>query len=210
LLGALGPEAVSVELSFLGLRWREQNSAILLQRLERLVRSLPPGRRNHHRIRLIRETLRIPFEFTAARAYADRHGLPCHLVDLNRISRENLPLFDSEIVNPKNLGIVVREEDRRLPDIIGVEQRRAARCLRGELSLAEAGVRTDWNHAPGRLREAFLACRIRKLAAHYGTMVHVGGWVHLMEDREGRSLASLLVDLSPDKVLLGDPSPGPA
>jgi hypothetical protein len=160
-------------------------------------------------VQLIRETLRIPFEFSACRTYARSYGVPCHLVDLNWISREHLPLYESEVLTLENLTAIADTEDRSLHEVIEAARRRAARCIGGEMSLVEAGVRADWESERGRRRETFLACRIRKIAAFHPRVVHVGGWIHLVEDREGKSLASLLRDLSPTKVLLGDSSPRP-
>jgi hypothetical protein len=54
-------------------------------------------------------------------------------------------------------------------------------------------------------RDRWMAAQIRRLLAARcgGHLVHVGGWVHLVEDARGETLYSLLADLAPQRLLLG-------
>ncbi len=203
LLESRRPDAMTVELSPLGLLWREARSREMLQRLDELVNRLPPNGRGHHQLQLIREALRIPFEFSASRRYAGRHGVPLHLVDLNWVSREHLPWYESEIITSHNLKALLEEPERSLAALMNSEYRRAAACLARGLSREDKESAT-WEEAKGRRRERFLACRVRSVAERHRRVTHIGGWVHLVYDSEGHSLASLLRDLVPQRRLLAE------
>jgi hypothetical protein len=197
---------MTVELSPLGLVWREARSRELLQRLDELVRRFLPGGGGHYQLQLIREALSIPFEFAASRSYAERHAIPLHLVDLNWVSDEHLPRYESEILTPDNLRALSAEPARSLVALVSREYRRAAACLAQGLSRQDKESAT-WEDAKGRRRERFLACRVRSVAERHCRVTHIGGWVHLMCDEGGHSMANLLRDLQPEMLLLGAPRP---
>jgi len=207
LLESLRPDAMTVELSPLGLVWREARSRELLQRLDELVRHFPPGGRGHDQVQLIREALRIPFEFSASQSYAGRHGVPLHLVDFNWVSREHLPWYESEIITSHNLKALLEEPARSLAARVNKEYRRAEACLAQGLSKKDKESAT-WEEANSRRRERFLACRVRSVAERHRRVTHIGGWVHLVCDAEGHSLASLLREIEPQRLLLGAERPG--
>jgi hypothetical protein len=54
-------------------------------------------------------------------------------------------------------------------------------------------------------RDRWMAAQIRRLLAprRGAHLVHVGGWVHLVEDAQGETLYTLLADLAPQRLLLG-------
>jgi hypothetical protein len=75
--------------------------------------------------------------------------------------------------------------------------------------------RALWNHPPAtgstipeetREREAYMAGEIRRLMEENrkGKILHVGGWEHLVEARQGYSLLARLEDLKPRRILLED------
>jgi hypothetical protein len=203
LLAELKPEAICLEMSPLGLVWRETQGPILKKRLARLLQSLPIGKRAHPHVQMIGAALGLPFEFLAARAHARRKRLPLHLVDLNWISREHLALYGSDIVTAKNLAILVQADDLSLEERVTREYRTASDLLSGGGRL-RPGISPKVHDGASRLRERFLACRIRLVASRHRRVVHVGGWSHLIEDPEGRSMASHLKDLSPRRMLLSE------
>lgn len=208
ILQEIRPEALGVELSPLGLLWRETRSSELLGRLEELLQELPLSARAHAELRLIAEALRLPFEYLACAEYASRHGIPLHLMDLNWVSREELPRYEEEILNRENLEALLFGTRASLEERILSAYARAHRCLNLGGSLQEVGLKAPWSAGRGILRERFLACRVRNMAKRYGVFVYVGGWVHLAEDPLGCSLACLLRDLQPTKILLRSPGQG--
>jgi hypothetical protein len=203
LLEQLSPDALSVEFSPLGLLWRETNGTTLLQRLDALLQDLPAERRDHYQAQLVREALRVPFEFLACREYGEEHALPVHCVDLNRISREHLPLYEKEILTRENLMSTTSTQGRPLAQMIDEEYRTAAGRLAGDtLGL---WIPYPWKDDFGRARERFLGCRVRQILMRHDRVVHVGGWTHMVLDQGDRSLASLLRDFTPRRVLLRVP-----
>lgn len=200
LLESLQPEAITVELSPLGLLWRETRGRGLLGALDSLGRRLSLADPRGH-LELVSEGLKVPFEFTASLAYSERHGAALHLLDLNWVSLRHLPLYESEVLTEENLMLLGEVPSARVRVVVERAYRRAARCL------AEGPGRWEketaiWEEATGRQRERLFACRLRRLAQRYEGLIHVGGWVHLIQDHEGLSLANLLRDLSPARILL--------
>ncbi len=205
LLQEIRPQAVGVELSPLGLRWREAKSGKLLGKLEELLDGFPAPARAHPEIRLIAEALRLPFEYLACADHTSSRGIPLHLTDLNWISREELPRYEEEILRRENLAALLSRGSICLEKRVLAAYARACRCLNSGCSLQEVGIRAPWLQKRGLLREVFLACRISNLANRYDIFLHVGGWVHLVDDPLGLSLAGLLRDLQPRKILLRKP-----
>lgn len=196
------PRALGLEFSPLGLLWRETKSQELLAKLEELLGEYPASTRAHADVRLIAEALRLPFEYQICLDYASKQDVPLHLMDLNWISREELPKYEKEILTRENLAALLSRGPARLEEKIRAAYARAYRCLNSGGSLREIGIIPPWSTKRGLLREVFLACRIRKMASIYDVFVYVGGWVHIAEDPLGFSLAGLLRDLQPQRVLL--------
>lgn len=194
----LKPDAVSVELSPLGLMWREGEGRRVRRRLDRLTLNLPPEKRGHHQIRLLRAALGVPFEYEAARSYALERGIPLHLVDINWTSRNHLLLFEREILTPSNLKRLTSREDRPLHLVVRGEYGKAEHWLRCSFVW---GLKGRWDGLDDR-RERFMACRLRSLCRRYSRLVHVGGWMHLIHDPERRTLFCRLQDLFPRRILL--------
>lgn len=200
LLEELGPDGLSVELSPWGLLWRERKAKALKEKLDWLLTFFPQEVHTHPHVAFIKETLRLPYEYTGAVAYASPRGVPVHLVDLNWISRNELPLLENEILTLGNISLLVQAP--KFP-LIAAEYRKAVECLSGRSTLREAGLRPPWTDQVGLIRERFMACRVRRLSTYYGKHVHIGGWVHLVEENRCFSLAWFLRDLAPSKILLG-------
>lgn len=204
-LQEIRPQAVGLELSPLGLLWRETRSRELLDKLDELLEEFPASAIAHADIRFIVEALRLPFEFLACADYASRQNIPLHLMDLNWVSREELPKYQEEIVKKGNLATLLSRSQAPLEKKILVAYARARGCLNSGRSLQEIGIKPPWSSKRGLLREMFLACRVRNMAGRYEVFLYVGGWIHLVEDPRGLSLARLLKDLQPLKILLRGP-----
>lgn len=195
-LKTLGPDVLCVETSPFGLTWRERRGGELRKRLDNLLDHIPVGKREHHQVQLIREALALPFEYTASLAFATLYQIGVHCIDLNWISRRHLYLFESEIIDKENLIALSQTDDTPLHIVIQRVYQSAA------WRLNDFHLISDWDHALDRRRERFMACRLRGFCEKFARVVYVGGWRHLAKDREGRSLANLLGDLSPRRILL--------
>ncbi len=206
-LQEIRPQALGLEMSPLGLLWREKRSSQLLERLDGILKEFPVPMRTQAHIRLIREALRLPFEYVTCSHYAASRGVPLHLMDLNWISREELPRYETEILTRENLSNLLAMGRNNLQDTITAAYARARRCLQSNTSLQQLGINPPWSCKTGMVRESFLACRVRNMALRYDPFLYVGGWVHLAEDPKGHSLASRLRDLKPLRILLAGPDP---
>jgi hypothetical protein len=202
LLEGLEPEAITVELSPFGLLWREREGRRLLEKLNAMLKGFPPDAGDHPEVILLRLTLDLPFEYLASWDYARGKGLSVHLVDVNWISRRELPLVEKEALTERNLKELLAREPRCLDMAFRSAYGKALKCIQGERSLVEVGVFPPWSTFIGLLRERILACRIEKIASLYTKVVHVGGWIHMVSDPTGKSMASLLNHLHPEKILL--------
>lgn len=197
----LAPEAVTVELSPLGLLWREKNRKRLAEKLETLAKGFSPDALDHPEVVLLKRALELPFEYLASCRYAGQRGLAVHLVDVNWISRRELPLME-EAITEENLEYLLRKDPFDIEALVNSAYRRAWKCIEEGRSLIEIGLEPPWSTPIGALRERILACRIEKIVSMCERVAHVGGWVHMAVDNTGKSMASLLGNLRPKKILL--------
>jgi hypothetical protein len=212
LLQRLRPGLLTVEMSESAFAYRQLEARRQLLRLERLLDQLAAesGRdrrelERHGAIADIRTLLCLPFEYREAAAYAEQAAIPLQLVDLSEVSARKLKKVESDLITYRNLRILVD-----LPP-------RAERSPEEGYQTARAMVTADPGEAVRRAflerrrgeegigpRDRWMAQKIRRLLADYPGrhLVHVGGWVHLIEDDRGETLYSLLSDLQPQRLLL--------
>jgi|GEM_PF-456715 len=199
------PDCLTVEISPYSIRFRKKHGRRLFRKFRSAVALLPEGKRTHPSLRPLAESLRIPYEWRAARDYARRLRIPCKAIDVSWVSRRHLPLFSREMLRKKNLEIL---------------------CEGVGFSDLESGIRNEYLYAwkvfknpesyalffkkyfedpLDRLREKIVARRIRSLVEEGRSLIHIGGWLHLISSSEIDSLAALLRDLEPGRSLLWSP-----
>jgi hypothetical protein len=210
LLEMLLPDALTLEVSPYAIAFRRRRGPLLLARLETLLDRLAvetgrdPGElAAHQEVAGIRSLLALPFEFQAAADYAAAAGIPLDLLDSSLTSARKLRWVERELLTWDNLRVLVH-----LP-VSSLHKENAAtarRMVLGNLGTAVlqaflAGRRDAEGIGP---RDYRLAREIRRrLKGSAGRhLVHIGGWVHLVEDERGKTLFSLLEDLNPQRVLL--------
>lgn len=212
LLRRLRPNLVTLEMSEKAFAYRQGEARRLLLRLERILERLAgelqvesARLQAHPAVDGIRTLLALPFEYQAAAAYA-AEAAALHLIDLSDVSAAKLRRVESDLITYRNLRILVTLPPRaeksdyegygRAHAMLTLDPGEAARqaFLEGRRGTEGIGPRDRW--MAGQIR--------RLLAARPGAhLVHVGGWVHLVEDARGETLFSLLADLEPRRVLLG-------
>jgi len=212
LLQRLQPDLITLEMSEKALAYRQgdaRRQLLCLDRiLERLSGELPadlPKLHAHPAVADIRTLLALPFEYQAAAAYAAETQVPLHLIDLSDVSAAKLRKVETDLITYRNLKILVTlpagaeksdfEGYGRAHAMITRDPGEAVRqaFLAGRRGAEGIGPRDRW-----------MAGRIRRLLADRdgGHLVHVGGWVHLIEDARGETLYSLLRELMPKRLLL--------
>ena len=213
LLRELAPDELTLEMSPTSLRYRQERGHLMLQRMERiLARLVTPERdraslESHPALSDIRNLLALPFEYRAAAAYAQQHGVPLSLIDLPEIARRKLQQVENELITLPNLRALLAHP--ALPPAAETYHSAAALVLHQPPASVRAAFlaarRGDEGIGP-RDREMAATIRHHLAAAPQRTLVHIGGWVHLIDDPSGETLFSRLSDLAPQRLLLGGSS----
>ena len=203
LLQTLHPDELTLEMSPYAVHWRLGTAPRLLLRLERILARLsasegiaPSDLENHPEVRGIRALLAFPEEFCAAARYAAPRGIPLHLVDLSTISARKLCRVEKELVTFRNLKVLTTLPEppeavegyataRRL---LTADPLLVRAFLAGRRGREGIGMRDRW-------MERALRRRLRQRPGIH--LVHIGGWVHLLEDPQKQTLFSRLEDLRP-------------
>lgn len=212
LLRSLRPDILTLEMSGKALSYRLGEASNQLTRLDHILnRIAADGGRDreelerHPAVADIRLLLQIPFEFRVASTFAEETGIPLHLIDRSDISAAKLRKVETELITHSNLKVLANlpfdEEPRRgenygmARQLIrdGADQGLRRAFLEGRRGVEEIGP-----------RDRHMAGKIRLLLERYPGkhLVHIGGWVHLIEDNREETLFSLLADLQPQRVLL--------
>ena len=205
LLEKEAPSLITIEISPYALEFRAKRAfhlrTILRENLKVIHREDGGSYRefvSHGAVQGIFLLLRVPFEWRAAEAYARRFTIKARPIDLSTYSEEKLAHV-SELLQPGNLRTLLRSDVLPVADQV-ISQYKQARAL--------------WNHPPAtwpRLleteeREAHMAAEIRALMSEGEKVLHVGGWEHLIDLPQGRSLFDKLRDLDPRRILLSENS----
>ncbi len=213
LLQRLQPGLLTVEMSETAFAYRQMEARRQSLRLEKLLDQLAAesGRSRqeldrHGAIADIRTLLALPFEYREAAVYAAQAAIPLQLIDLCEVSARKLKKVESDLITYRNLRILIElpPQAERSPD----EGYQAARAM-VTASPGETVRRSFLERRRGEEgigpRDRWMAQKIRHLldACPGRHLVHIGGWVHLVEDDRGETLYSLLADLHPERVLLG-------
>ena len=210
LLERLRPDALTLEVSHYAVAFRLRRGALLLARLAATLGRLAAetGRdagklAAHPEAAAIRALLALPFEYLAAADYAAAAGISLGLIDSSLVSARKLRRVERELLTPENLRVLMT-----LPAASPVrESREVAR----KMVLGDPGEAVRQAFLSGRRGAEGVGPRDRRLAREIrrrltslpgGNLVHVGGWVHLVEDERGETLFSLLRDLEPERMLL--------
>jgi hypothetical protein len=197
------PALVTVEVSPYGRTFRAQQAAALRTTLrENLWRIKKEEGRpmreiiSQSAILGIFFLLKEPYEWQAAKAYADRYGIFLKGIDLSCFSKDKLSHL-SELLSVENLRTLLRIPFPDLSTQVESEYSRA-RFLFFHPS-------STWSPTHEvKIREAHMAKKIRSFVqrAKGKKIMHVGGWEHLIEFSQGKSLFNLLQDLRPQRILL--------
>ena len=141
--------------------------------------------------------LREPYEWSAAKDYAAREGVTLLDIDLSCYAQEKLSHL-GELVSPENLRALLPLPSVSLFHQVDSQYSRAKFLLAHPPSIWPVGEELT-------KREACMAEKIRSLARqkNEGKTLHIGGWEHMIELPNGRSLFGLVKDLQPKRIILG-------
>ena len=214
LLAQLRPDQLTVEISPGVVAYRQTHGILLLRKLgmivERLLGQSPPSAllADHPGIVAIRNLLGLPYEFRVASTYARKRGIAVQAIDQSEISLLKLRQVEERLISRQHLKRIAASPGAAAPD--NAHRYELARQLltSPDARLRSAflqGCRGEEGIGP---RDRHLAAKIRSLAqSQPGHLVHIGGWVHLLDDPDGETLYSLLSDLQPRRLLLDPDHP---
>lgn len=212
LLEKLRPAVLTLEMSPAAFLFRQTRGVGLGRRLSRILGRLAAEENRtlaelerHPAVLGIRRLLALPYEYRVAIAYAQTARISLQLLDLDEIARRKLRRVERELVTTRNLRTLLRLEADQT-------------ALREDYPLARALVqgtplpqvvadflaRRRGDEGIGR-RDALMAAALRRLRQERPEtcLVHIGGWVHLLEDPQGETLYSRLRELQPERMLAG-------
>jgi hypothetical protein len=205
------PEAITLEISRHGVEFRKKHGKALrlelLENIGQLAAELDTSvdrLTSNGRIAEILAQLELPFEYTAALEYAESREVLLVLVDLSIYSREKTKYFH-DLISITNLRNLLAVEDVPLEEKIVAEYRRAGRMLDDPKSSIDSigwwssGLRDEWNKREAHMARVILRTRKYMDERRGGSLIHVGGWQHLLSDGLGSRLhgmgaRSLLLD----------------
>lgn len=210
----LKPSILTVEISRFSVNYRLSNQKRWLIRLGDLKYKLPEERRGHSGLKLLKLQLHVPFEWEVSHKYNKANNVPCLAIDSGNLARNELPLWKSELLSRENLLKITDEPDFDLDNHFRECHSLARTSLTVPHHLPNPLHHLTWRSAKfwGK-RERTLACRIRKIhgsgllnsgfsSKTSTNHVHICGWMHLMAGAPQKTLADLLSDLTPTRILL--------
>jgi hypothetical protein len=213
LLKQLQPDQLTVEISPDVVAYRQTHGVLLLRKLgmivDRLLRpSAPSSLVDHPGIVAIRNLLGLPYEFRVACTYAEEKGIVVQAIDHSDSSLTKLRPVEERLISLQHLKRIAASPGEAPPD--NAHRYELARQLLAspDARLRRAflqGCRGEEGIGP---RDRHLAAKIRSLLqGKPGHLVHIGGWVHLLDDPDNETLYSLLSDLQPRCLLLDPDQP---
>ena len=214
LLAQLQPARLTVEISPNVVAYRQTHGVLLLRKLGMIVERLlgqsasPVFIVDHPGIVAIRNLLGLPYEFRVACTYARKRGIEVQAIDESEVSLLKLRQVEERLISLQHLKRIAASPPEVPPD--NAHRYALARQLltSPDARLRSAflqGCRGEEGIGP---RDRHLAAKIRSLAQDQpGHLVHIGGWVHLLDDPGGETLYSLLSDLHPRRLLLDPDQP---
>lgn len=210
------PDIITLEMSEYGVAFRERAGPRLKERLFDTLQGLHEKKGQKERGELNRPqkpseisainsallALELPFEFRAVKAYCERNRIPFRCVDLSKYSRDKLKTLREEMITEENLRKILSFAPKDPHEELQ-KQRALARRLTSQDAdkfLIEAFLNGKMGHGIVQ-RDRYMSLRIKEILKNNGKTLHVGGWEHLLNDPEGKTLYGLLKDLRPKRIL---------
>lgn len=209
LLAQLQPDRLTVEIAPEVVLYRQTHGILLLRKLGMIVERLAsaaasaPPLAEHPGIKTIRTLLGLPYEYRVACSYARQRGIEAQAIDQADSSLAKLRPVEERLISLRHLKTIISS-----PTAAPADNARRYELARQLFAAPDArlrqvflqGCRGEEGIGP---RDRHLAEKIRSLAqSQPGHLVHIGGWVHLLDDPAGETLYSLLADLQPRRILL--------
>lgn len=206
------PRVITTEISHFSVRYRTDHQKKWLHQLWSLVDSLPQDRKAHSRLKLLEYQLCMPFEWEVAQRYSEVKKILCIAIDSGNLARRDLPLWERDILSEENLLKITSEPNFDLDSHFKDCYAQAETVINIAHKIPKVIHPLSWlSDSDWRTRERLVANRIRRIYRNYLqnidphtglALVHICGWMHLVTGSPWKTLADLLLDLNPTRVLL--------
>jgi hypothetical protein len=198
------PSIITVEISPYSRSFRAQQATALRARLRENLQKIGKERGRSLREMISQSAvleifliLTEPYEWRAAKVYADRHGIALMDIDLSGYAEDKLSHL-LELISLENL--------RALLSLGSVDLARQVESQYARAQFLFTHPPSTWPTSEEVMgREAYMAEKIRGLVRQKNQRkaLHIGGWKHIIELPEGKSLFGLVKDLQPKRIILG-------
>jgi hypothetical protein len=197
------PDIVTVEISPYARTFRSQHGKALRSTLRDNLRKIEKEEALplrdiifHGEILAIYLLLQEPYEWRAAKVYAEAYGKTIQEMDLSTYSEEKLSHLE-ELISLNNLMTLLRTPH------IDLKRQVQLQYLRADFLFSHPP--STWETTKEmKEREAYMAQGIRnRIGGGRGEkIIHIGGWEHLIDSPKEKTLFGLLKDLQPRRALL--------
>lgn len=209
LLCKLRPQVILVEISPFSVAFRKSHRRQWLCTLWHIIKDWPQVKRRHAAIELLRLQLNMPFEWEIGRLYSITHAIPLIPIDSSALAKEELPLWQHELLTECNLNQLVQQPNLNLETYFADHYRMAQQILCDEKSNKSAEIQRQtkdllkWMEDEfWQKREGILAKRIERIAKTGMKTTYIGGWMHLIRHELHDTLINRLAPLNPQALLV--------
>lgn len=166
-------------------------------------------KRRHGAIELLRLQLKMPFEWETAQIYGKRYKIPVIAIDSSALAKEELPLWQHELLTEYNVNQLVQQPHLNLETYFADHYHMAQQILCPEQTNTSTGTRDrakkllKWMEDEfWQNRERILARRIERIAKTGIKTAYIGGWMHLIRHDLYDTLINRLAPLNPQALLV--------
>ncbi len=186
------PDLITVEISSYSVRYRQAMYPKWCLCLKRALKQLPARKRGHPQVKLLKRQITMPYEWSIAKRYADCENIPCLTIDSGELAKKELPCWEKTLLAADNVKFLVKEPWFSLESHFLECHKLASKLWNkpdpGQLHTVLAFLKEPF----WQKRERIMATRLKRLSGLDYRLVHIGGWMHLLD---GRGLPNLLCQL---------------
>lgn len=210
------PDMITLEMSEYGVAFRERTGPRLKGKLFEILQGLHEkstqqqkgklhGFKNPFEVGAIQatlQTLELPFEFKAVKAYCEQARISFRCIDVSEYSRDKLKRLGDEMITEDNVRKILILDPMDPHEELRKQQTLARRLISQDADHRFIEAFLNGKMGDGMVpRDRYMSLRIKELLKNQGKTLHVGGWEHLLDDPGGKTLYGLLKGLRPQRIL---------
>jgi hypothetical protein len=193
-LDRIRPEAITLELSHYGIRFRREFGEEYKERIGRIVAKREERGEPYNREALasLLSYAGIPYEYDGASVYSGEHGVPLYLIDMDFFSYVRLRAIE-DLISEENIEMMLADMEGRNGD----QEMITARLY------FEKGIITAQYDREMYIRDRYMSAKIQDLmkGKYDKRFLHVCGWQHMQDPSNLYSPFNPIKVFSHDKAL---------